>query len=150
MDGDSYTVTFTANDGFAGRGSVTVGTGYTDAAANVGIGGSDSVNIDRVTPAPPAPVNLTWARQFGGFGNSYEAAFAAATDGSVYVAASTLGTLAGQTSAGNQDAVVRKYDASGNVLWTSQFGTADDDVAYSIAVDATGVYVTGFTRGAFT
>ena len=43
-----YTATFTAADGFAGTGSVSVGAGsYTDAALNAGGAGSDTVTIDR-------------------------------------------------------------------------------------------------------
>ena len=44
IDGNSYSATFTATDGFFGSGSVTVGTGYTDAAGNAGPGG--------LTPVP--------------------------------------------------------------------------------------------------
>ena len=50
VDGDSFTATFTANDGIAETGSVSVGTGYTDAAGNVGVAGSDSVTIDTLNP----------------------------------------------------------------------------------------------------
>ena len=43
-----YTATFTAADGFAGTGSVSVAAGsYTDAAGNAGGAGSDVVAIDR-------------------------------------------------------------------------------------------------------
>jgi Ca2+-binding RTX toxin-like protein len=46
-----YTATFTATDGFAGAGSVSLAAGsYTDVALNVGGGGSDSVTIDRTNP----------------------------------------------------------------------------------------------------
>src|SRR5262249_47377218 len=46
IDGNSYTATFTANDNTATQGSVTVGTGYTDTAGNIGTTGADTVNID--------------------------------------------------------------------------------------------------------
>ena len=46
-----YTATFTATDGFDGTGTVSVTAGsYTDAAGNAGIGGSDTVAIDRLNP----------------------------------------------------------------------------------------------------
>ena len=46
-----YTATFTATDGFAGTGSVSVAAGsYTDAAGNPGSGGSDTVAIDTLNP----------------------------------------------------------------------------------------------------
>ena len=50
IDGNSYTVTFTATDGIATTGSVTVGTGYTDAVGNTGTSGSDTVSIDTLNP----------------------------------------------------------------------------------------------------
>ncbi len=47
-----YTATFTATDGFTGTGSVSVAAGsYADAVLNVGSAGSDTVTIDRTTPA---------------------------------------------------------------------------------------------------
>jgi|GEM_PF-691010 len=46
-----WTAQFTATDGFAGAGSVTVASdSYTDAALNLGGSGSDNVTIDRMNP----------------------------------------------------------------------------------------------------
>lgn len=43
---------------------------------------------------------------------------------------------------------MRKYDPSGNELWTSQFGTSADDRAYSVTIARDGnVIVTGYTEG---
>lgn len=68
----------------------------------------------------------------------------------VYLDGSTLGTFSGQASAGDSDAFVRKYDATGSEVWTFQFGTAGFDQATSSNfVDATGVYVPGLTDGTF-
>jgi hypothetical protein len=62
LDGDRHGVdtTFTADNGFAGTGSVSVAVGsYTDAALNAGGAGSDTGAIDRENPTvtvdiPPA------------------------------------------------------------------------------------------------
>jgi hypothetical protein len=90
--------------------------------------------------------NELWTRQFGTSG--FDEARAISVDASgAYVAGITDGTLPGQTSAGSSDAFVHKYDAAGNELWTRQFGTSDDDLATAVAVDASGVYVAGFTSG---
>src|SRR3989454_283435 len=92
--------------------------------------------------------NLLWAAQFGSSAADWANWIAVDASGA-YVAGVTFGgTLPGQTSAGSDDGFVRKYDASGNVVWTRQFGTSADDQAYAIAVDASGAYVAGYAAGA--
>jgi autotransporter-associated beta strand protein len=92
--------------------------------------------------------NELWTQQFGT--DSNDEAFGAAGDASgVYVAGATNGALPGQTLAGSVDPFVRKYDVDGNELWTRQFGTSERDLAYAVAVDASGVYVAGGTYGIF-
>jgi Ca2+-binding RTX toxin-like protein len=59
IDGNSYTATFTATDNVAGTGTVTVGTGFVDGSGNTGIGGSDSVSIDRRDPVITASLTAT-------------------------------------------------------------------------------------------
>jgi hypothetical protein len=91
--------------------------------------------------------NEIWTRQFGT--RNFDYALGISVDGSgVYVAGYTFGTLPGQTSQGGEDAFVRKYDADGNEVWTRQFGSSESDVASAISVDASGVYLTGWTNGA--
>ena len=65
----------------------------------------------------------------------------------VYVGGEVQGTLQGQTRAGLVDVYVAKLDDQGTVLWTRQFGTADDEYLGGLAADTTGVYVVGWTRG---
>ena len=84
-----------------------------------------------------------WTRQFAGGGGRGVAVDATG----VYVTGTTRGVLPGQTSAGLDDVFVRKYDTGGTEEWTHQFGTSDNDWGRGVAVDATGVYVTGTTRG---
>lgn len=93
--------------------------------------------------------NELWTRQFGSDGPSEDVYTSITVDGNIYTAGRTYGTLAGQTSAGLSDAFVRIYDANGTVLWTCQFGTVSDDYVNGIAVDATGMYVAGYTYGTF-
>lgn len=89
--------------------------------------------------------NELWTRQFGSTGSWRKTeALAVAVDqaGNVAVVGSTEDTLAGQTTAGNDDAFVRKYTASGDELWTRQFGSSKYDRADGVATDAAGnVYV---------
>src|SRR5690606_8652540 len=54
----------------------------------------------------------------------------------------------GGPRAGNYDAFLAKYDASGALQWKRQLGTPVDDRAHGVAVDgAGGVYIAGRTEG---
>ena len=93
--------------------------------------------------------NVIWTRQFGTI--SSDDAFALAVDGTgnVYVAGRTQGVLPGQFSSGSFDAFLRKYDSVGNVVWTSQFGSAGIDQSGAVSVDLNGdILVAGMTEGA--
>ena len=61
----------------------------------------------------------------------------------------TAGPLAGEPNRGDNDAFVRTYDASGHVQWTRLFGTRSYDDAFGVAIDPTGIYVSGTTGGTF-
>ena len=89
-----------------------------------------------------------WTRQISTATDVDDQVRGIALDGTgVYLAGSTADVLPGQSSAGNADAFVRKYDSEGKELWTRQFGTSTFDQARGIAVDASGVYVAGLTAG---
>jgi len=89
-----------------------------------------------------------WTRQRGT--SSYDLACGVSVDGTgnVYVAGSTSGGLDGNTSAGNADVFVVKYNSAGVKLWTRQMGTVGSEGARGASVDGTGnVYVAGSTSG---
>jgi hypothetical protein len=90
--------------------------------------------------------NELWTRQFGSSANDYANAVTADATG-VYVAGQTWGTLPGQTTSGLADVFIRKYDPSGNELWTRQFGSSNLDYGNGVAADGTAVYVAGRTYG---
>jgi len=92
--------------------------------------------------------NHRWIRQFGTDQDDEGWGIAVHTSG-VYVVGYTMGTLPGQTRQGGRDAFVRAYDAAGKHRWTRQFGTIPSDSGYGVAINASGVYVTGYTAGAF-
>ncbi|MBL8209220.1 MAG: Ig-like domain repeat protein [Bryobacterales bacterium] len=89
--------------------------------------------------------NTVWTRQFGTSSSDY-ATRVTVRDGAVFVAGRTEGALDG-TSLGSGDIFVRKFTTDGAVLWTRQFGTAHEDLAGGIAVDSSGVYVSGALGG---
>jgi hypothetical protein len=72
-----------------------------------------------------------------------------ATDssGNIYVAGYTSGAFDNNTSAGNYDLFVVKYNATGVIQWVQQLGTAAAEFAYGVGVDSDGnVYVGGTTE----
>ena len=97
-----------------------------------------------------------WTKQFGTSHADFLSGIAAPPTrsrdeepyaGDIYVAGNTFGSLQG-ANLGKRDAFVRKYNASGNELWTKQFGTSHYDFLSGITVDANGgVYVAGYTLG---
>jgi hypothetical protein len=91
---------------------------------------------------------ILWTRQFGT--TTYDDGEGVAVDASgVYVVGSTGDALPGQTDHGNGDVFVRSYDHAGKHRWTRQFGTSEFDNGRAAAVYASGVYVVGYTYGAF-
>lgn len=100
-----------------------------------------------------AQMYLSWAKRMGGVAN-YDEALSATIDseGNVYTTGCFTGTVdfdpsAGVynlTSAGSRDVFICKLDANGAFKWAKRMGGADDDIAYSIALDSSGnVYTTG-------
>jgi hypothetical protein len=89
-----------------------------------------------------------WTRQFG-TRESDEVLSMAMDSSGLYLAGMTAGAIGGQTSAGSADAFLRKYDFSGGVVWTRQFGTPRYDDALGVAVGAQSVYIAGNTAGAW-
>lgn len=71
-----------------------------------------------------------------------------ARGGFVWITGFTTAALDGNTHAGGYDFFVAKFNSSGSKEWTTQFGTASDDMAFGIAVDNIGnSLVAGFTSG---
>jgi hypothetical protein len=81
-----------------------------------------------------------------GSDNDIGRAIAVDSKGNVIVAGSTLGAFDGNPWSGNEDIVVVKYTANLSKLWSYQYGTTTNDIAYGVAVDAEGsIYLTGIT-----
>jgi len=89
---------------------------------------------------------VLWTTQFGT--PKDDEVYDVTTDGSggAYVVGYT-GPLS-RPAAHDTDAYVRRYDASGGLLWAKTFGTQADDSAWGVAVDRSGnAYVGGWTAG---
>ena len=132
-------------------------TGHSESASGVVVDGEGNVYLAIGDPANGSgrsgdafvlkydtSGNEKWALQFGSSAKAGARGVAVDGAGNVYVAGDTSGALPGQTSAGGRDAFVRKYDSSGNEMWTHQFGSSGDDFARGVAVDGAGnAYVAG-------
>lgn len=92
-----------------------------------------------------------WTRQLGTYGDGagVEASSVAVDSTGIYVAGSIGTAFPRQSSSGDGDAYVRKYDPAGNELWTRQFGTASADSVLNVVVGSGGIYVVGRTEGTF-
>lgn len=131
--------------------------GVVVAALGIGTFGPSGVLASRgparlVVNRPSSEAGFTplirWTNEFGTTGNDDAESAAMDPYGNSYVAGYTAGALPGQTSQGGYDAFIRKYSPAGTQLWTVQFGTSADDVAFAVAVDASeNSYVVGYTNG---
>jgi hypothetical protein len=134
-------------------------TGYgvaLDGSGNIYIAGSTGGNLDGNISEGLLDIFLTkfgssgnriGSKQFGTPGDDVAYGIAIDTSGNIYITGSTGGNL-GATSAGGLDIFLAKFDSSGNRIFTQQFGTNQDDVAYGIAIDTSGnIYITGSTGG---
>ncbi len=117
-------------------------------------------------PTPPAdtitfPTASTqgWLQQYGApnqpassFQQAGDTAAGIATDaaGNVFVLDQTTGSFTTAPSQYTPQIAVTKFDSSGHVLWTQQFGTGSGDFPAAIAIDPTGnILVGAVTYGAF-
>ena len=90
---------------------------------------------------------LIWGRQFGSEGKEYVMNHLADHEGNIYVSGTTSGMM-GDIHYGSDDGFITKLDSSGNVIWTRQFGTVENEVIQWSAMDKSeNVYITGSTRG---
>ena len=61
---------------------------------------------------------------------------------------STDGGLDGNTSSGESDIFLIKYNSSGTKQWTKQLGTSSYDSGFGVTTDTSGnIYITGQTKG---
>ncbi len=109
--------------------------------------GSSAGGLDAFVRKYSSSGDVLWTRQFGTSGSDTAVAVAVDNSKNVFVTGYTNGNLKGR-NAGLWDSFLRKYDSSGNVVWTKQFGSSGSDFARGIAVDVFGnVVVVGYTTG---
>jgi hypothetical protein len=126
-----------------------------DGSGNVYVSGYTLGNLDGNTNAGGYDAFLTmydstgvwqWTKLLGTAGNDWASSVAVDGSGYIYVTGGSTGNLDG-SNAGGYDAFLAKFNSSGTLQWTRQRGSPEDESAYGVAVDGSGVYVTGYTLG---
>ncbi|MFM7057827.1 MAG: SBBP repeat-containing protein [Planctomycetota bacterium] len=92
--------------------------------------------------SPPA---TEWTTVYGTPEYENDGELAIDSNRNLFAVGSTLGSYPGQTSAGNTDATLVKFDSRGRQLWVRQWGGDQSDVAVGVDTDVFGnAYVTGW------
>ena len=89
-----------------------------------------------------------WVRFVGGAGDDRVYAIHQGSDGVLWGSGTTSGSVGGNVSQGQEDYILVKLDASGNIQQTKQNGSLNGgvDESFASAIDASGnVYVTGYS-----
>ncbi|OGS27954.1 MAG: hypothetical protein A2297_08105 [Elusimicrobia bacterium RIFOXYB2_FULL_48_7] len=89
-----------------------------------------------------------WTKQWGSASVDEGYAVSASASGGIYVAGNGNGSIDGNTSAGNHDVFITKYNSAGTSRATIQAGGSGTDYCRGIALDPSGnICVTGYTNG---
>lgn len=88
--------------------------------------------------------NNAWLRQYGTIGDDTAADIAVSVNRNSYVVGEVRGELDGDGRTDDVTAYIRKYDSSGNVLWTRRFGATWTSANQVLVDSEEGSYVFGF------
>jgi hypothetical protein len=124
-----------------------LGNVYVSGETNGTLGGASAGDKDAFLAKYDAAGTLQWTEQLGTAGIDASWGVSADSLGNVYISGETNGNLGGP-SAGDKDAFLAKYDATGALQWTEQLGTAGHDTSWGVSADSLGnIYLTGYTLG---
>jgi len=91
---------------------------------------------------------IQWTRLFGSGAFDTATSLGIASDGAIYVAGITTGTLEGQTISGGQDMFVMRLTPEGERQWLRQLGSkATDAVTSLVVLSDNSVMLGGYTLG---
>ncbi len=122
-------------------------TGYTQGSLD---GNTNAGGLDIFLSKWGADGTKAWTKQWGTPGEESGQSVAVDGEGNIFVAGYTMGGLDGNTSAGNYDIFLTKWNADGTKAWTKQRGTSEVENGRSVAVDGEGnIFVAGYTHGSF-
>ena len=87
-----------------------------------------------------------WELQTGSGSNDSPLGVSVAPDGSIYVGGFTDGSFAGPNQ-GSADVWLARFDADGDELWRTQFGSDQWDRGFDVSAFDGGVYISGYSAG---
>jgi len=89
-----------------------------------------------------------WTRQLGTSSAEEGRGIVRDSSNNIYVTGGTYGGLDSNTSSGDQDIFLVKYNSDAEKQWTNQLGSSSKDNGRGLAVDSSNnIYVTGVTAG---
>ncbi|MFZ8835361.1 MAG: T9SS type A sorting domain-containing protein [Candidatus Caldipriscus sp.] len=109
------------------------------ATASFGAGSSDIFLIKT-----DANGNIQWAKTYGGTSGDYAYTVQQTSDGGYIVAGWTR-----SFGAGNDDILLIKTDANGNIIWAKTYGGTSGDYAYTVQQTSDGGYIVPAFTGSF-
>ncbi len=127
-----------------------------DSNDNIYIAGVTSGNLEENVNLGDKDLFLTkinssgekeWTKQWGTAQKEEAYSMITDSDNNLYITGFTAGALGG-TSFGKRDAFLIKFNSAGEIEWTKQWGSADDDYGNSITLDSNNnIYIAGNTSG---
>lgn len=108
-----------------------------------------SQNDDALVVKISGDGEVQWTSTFGS-ASAADRIYGVTADGAggVFVTGYTSGAIDGGTSAGDKDAIVAHVDATGTLLWATQFGSTGEDKGFAIVPAPDGGVYVGGTSGA--
>ena len=92
--------------------------------------------------------SISWVKQFGTSSDDFSNYLSIDSSENIYIVGTTTGKLNGNNNFGGDDIFLIKYDNSGNIKWTRQIGSTDNDSGMRVSVDSSNnVYITGYVKG---
>lgn len=120
-------------------------TGWTNNALGTTHYGSNDAFLSKYD----AQGTLQWTRQIGTQRSDFSHGVTVDPAGDIIISGRTAGSLFTTNAGGNNgtfDTFVTKYDSDGDVVWSNQRGTSNQDYHYNIQSDAAGnTYVSGYS-----
>jgi len=141
-----------------GNSSQDYGNGVTtDSSDNIYVTGYTGGGLDGNTNSGESDIFLLkynssgtkqWTKQLGTSSGESGSGVTIDSSDNIYVTGYTSGGLDGNTSSGESDIFLVKYDSSGTKQWTKQLGTSEEERGYGVTKDTSdNIYVTGYTMG---